>query len=1370
MEAPLDPQELVFDIEPGDELWKIVGPTLESPAHSVANPLVDRDFQALLAEFRASASRPVPLDLPGAREKEEEIQQLARRIGRRLTPVLLSAQAQEAVVQRIRQVSYGRARMTLRVQGAGRWGDLALALPWELLAPVPDSPPPVFEAALDIVREVVSEGSPELPLPTGPLRVAVTISAPEDQSALRYEDESYRLYSALAGLGQQVAFADLGGVEDLIQVVSEQRAAAVHFSGHGLPGSLVFEDETGCAEVVAIDELIRRMQVVLLKSGQAGSFPQLFFLASCHGATSVRQPGVGERGLFGRELDEGGATGLAIGPSTAAALHRSGFVQVVGYSGPIGDDLCTRAEEAFYRALSEGETTLQAVAEARGTLIEPLQVEGLRVRYPLGWAQLAVYHRGPDRPLAIPGKPAAPRGFRATQDVSGLPVLKFGFIGQRGLQHEVRKKIKDRQTLLVLQGLGGLGKTALASHLLTRAFATEEKDRLVLRCDGLQDVANPIAELRDQAEKHGEGLPAWEEAKRELRRRFPEEEPVAGFAAVVERLRQERPGLVVYADNVEALQVRPDSATGGADPLGSWRPEAEEWWAEMERLSQGGLILASTRYAWAGLDPRAWIGIEPMSRADTLRLLDSFKALAELSLAVRQRLADRVDRHPRTVELLAGLVEGQRRELGLGAEIADEWEELVVPVLPRNAEQIRADLLLAEVWRRLPGETRRHAGRLIVLRVPAPLQVVDRLGNASGRDGLVRSSLLSRFRERLLVRGEASWLNRWGFHALVRELVAAQPEAAVGREAHEVAGRAYAALIGSDPVGEETYIEIVREDRARWPLLAETVHHLLAADRGDEAWPFAHEHAVVLRDRGRYREALRILEACETAGIQGEPLAESFVLRAQFHRMLGHSIEESQRLLERALSFKIQPSLRAIALVEQGMLEELQGRLGAAEERTREGLRLIEGDEGPASGIYALLLHESARLAMLQEKWEEAEPLLRRSLSIAENVIVPVHPELGKILGSLAGVLVYLGKNEEAEPLLHRSIEILEKSSGEGDISLSVPLTSLARIMTYDERAAKGEKLAQRALDIVLRSDREDATRNPELGIVLAILARAQSAQGKPEAVVTARQALEILASSYPPDHQGVEAMRSALREIVDQGSTVEDRFQALEPQREIASEQGEVDSALVIQERIVAMIRTRQGRDGHMALASHLQELAALYRRAGRYEDAVRALEEAVELGEQYSHPNLDALKSALSVARISLGLLEFLDQKGFKTDMADVALFRESDVQSRKAWDSKERGDVPAAVAGLERSIALLRKVKEHRLKPERMRAFLLHLGRFYRQAGQLRESIAALEEAAALAQEDRDEDLETYRHDLEQTRNALARAAMEKGTAST
>ncbi|MES1243980.1 MAG: tetratricopeptide repeat protein [Acidobacteriota bacterium] len=1085
--------DLIFDLEPGREAWTVAGPDPGSAPHVVPNPLRDPGLVALLVGLREAVSAAVPLDHPEAGASIATLEALARRIAETLTPALFSDAARREVVRRIQAADRGRARLVIRVADQGPAADQALALPWELLAPAEGFA--VRDGLLDVVREAAVDGAPHLPEPAGALTVAATLAAPDDEPRLGYERESFRLQSALAALGQRVAFSDLGGLADFVEVVKGQKPAAVHFSGHGLPGELVFEDEQGFSRRVPIQDLVRELRRAL---PGAGAFPRLFFLASCHGATGEAVAGGGL------------ATALGEGPSTAATLHRSGFVQVAGYFGPVGDELCTRAEEVFYRALSRGEETLQAAARARASLREPLAIDGRRVVYPLGWAQLVLYHRGPDRPLALPaedrGNPAASYRRRVVQ-LSGLPVLETGFVGRRSLQHEIRRRVeRDGVRLIVLQGLGGLGKTALASRLLSHTFAPQAADQLVLRGRGLDGEIDPVAALRAQAENHGRvhGLPQWEERLARLREESPA--PAAGFAAVVGEIRKDRPGVVLYLDNAESLQ----------NPAGDWKPAAREWWGEMERLAQGGLVLVSTRYGWPGLPSASWISVDPMSPADVLRMLDAFPAFEALPREARERLVARVDGHPRTLEILDHLVRERLARLGPGFEPADPWTDLIEPVLPGHAEQVRADLLLQELWDRLTAAGREHAVRLGVLRVPAPRSVIDRLGEAA--EELVRTGVLTRFREQTVTDDGVEWVDRWGLHGLVRFFVEPKAAPEARQAAHLAAGVAY-----------ETWTEERGEDTAG---RAEGIQHLHAAGEGDRAWPMLLRHVRELRRQARYGEALGLLESGEAAGLSGERLAEALAFQCQLRRSLGDRSYELDLMLDRALDLK--PSDRALCFV----------------------------------------ISEHGSLLLDRKELDKAEAMIRKLLKLKERIYGPDHPEVAASLHDLAGVMADQERFAESEALLYRSLQIQLSLAGPRYASLLPTLVNLVDLLAVQGRAAEAEPLALRAFEIALETSGTD---HPDFAHTLAVIARLQSMLGRDTAPEAARRALAAFEQSLGADHPATESVAPTLRRIIA-GEGVLDPLQQAVLQARAAFQRGDVRSAIAAQERAVAAARRGGG------------------------------------------------------------------------------------------------------------------------------------------------------------------------------------------------
>ena len=171
----------------------------------------------------------------------------------------------------------------------------------------------------------------------------VNVSAPEG-SRLDYEGESYRITRALSERCRFVP-TELGTLDDLVETVRAEQPTAIHFSGHGAPGALVFEDEEGREDVVSIDDSLPRCA-----RGSTGR---------CRRSSTWRAATATTRGAV--EEPE----------SSAGPPAPRGGAQVVGYYGPIVDELSTRAEVAFYRALAEGEPTRYAVRQAREALASP---------------------------------------------------------------------------------------------------------------------------------------------------------------------------------------------------------------------------------------------------------------------------------------------------------------------------------------------------------------------------------------------------------------------------------------------------------------------------------------------------------------------------------------------------------------------------------------------------------------------------------------------------------------------------------------------------------------------------------------------------------------------------------------------------------------------------------------------------------------------------------------------------------------------------------------------------------------------------------------------------------------------------------------
>ena len=300
-------------------------------------------------------------------------------------------------------------------------------------------------------------------------------------------------------------------------------------------------------------------------------------------------------------------------PSTAASLHRSGFPQVIAYFGSVDDRQATRAAAIFYAALASGKKAREAVRRARRVSAEPHQERGRSTHvYPLGWAQLALYHRGEDTPTALPtlsGEPPVDLGeerrriferldraggSERVEGIKGVQRLRFGFVGRRKERSEVLRRWRQGERQFVVLGLGGLGKTALCTELaplLARDLKIGGAPVLALdgRHAGMQ--LSPILAFWQEVQAAGSGK-AWNQALAEFQK-----DGVTGVAlgrAVVELAKLEG-GLLVYLDDAESLQK-----PLGEGEIGQFRdPELRRFWEILlSKASPAGPLglLVSSRY------------------------------------------------------------------------------------------------------------------------------------------------------------------------------------------------------------------------------------------------------------------------------------------------------------------------------------------------------------------------------------------------------------------------------------------------------------------------------------------------------------------------------------------------------------------------------------------------------------------------------------------------------------------------------------------------------------------------------------------------------------------------------------------------------
>ena len=743
--------------------------------------------------------------------------------------------------------------------------DRILALPWELIRL--DGRFAVHEGQLDVARSVPSANASELAQPAAPFSLLVNISAP-DGSGLDYERETYTIVRALnEHLG--VVVNEMGEVDDLIAGLKRDRPPlGVHFSGHGGPGTLVFEDEYGAAKTVAIPELLAE-----IRRNTAGRLPRFLFLACCHGGDPVASAGGGKRL-----------------PSAATALHRDGITQVVGYFGPVLDDLSTCAERVFYRELADGRRTRDAVRLARSEMRRASAAIGrgfardfeeglLRGPMPFAWAQMALYHRGPDYPLGtrIHGTGAVAietteRRTEAQYPNNRTRVLKAGFVGRRKEMHALRRDLRQGRYLHVVQGSGGLGKNVFCAEALN-VYERLGWQPIALWCIDVEKSADPIAALIPQLDSSGRALcgDEWDGVLARYEAAAAADQRVRSSSghllSLLRGLLSLQPrSFVLYLDNLESLQTGP--AEGDPRGFADWRnPDCGSFWSgliALQREAPGRLaVLASTRYRHR--DFGAVMPFDGLPKDALWRMLLWFPSLRRLSEESRGWVVEELAGpshfaqpagHPRAAEFLDALIEEAIRRWEYdnsrfvpGCLPPDrEQGEIIARVLPNLDAQLSEDLLFDALWHRvLDVPARELMVRAGVLRRPGDRALLTALagqGNESAIAKLAAAGLLTEMRE---ARPEGDiQLQAYRVHPIVLRLAEARCERHedLRREGHRRAG---------------DHLEQVAKASPLWDDNLEAAYHLRERGEFDRAFDVAAPLVQWLQDRGRIQDSSFIL-------------------------------------------------------------------------------------------------------------------------------------------------------------------------------------------------------------------------------------------------------------------------------------------------------------------------------------------------------------------------------------------------------------------------------------------------------------------------------------------------------------------------------
>ncbi|HEY0003856.1 MAG TPA: tetratricopeptide repeat protein [Pyrinomonadaceae bacterium] len=286
---------------------------------------------------------------------------------------------------------------------------------------------------------------PAVPLP---LKMLALVSSPldlPDHSRLQMEREQEILLEAIndpAGQGRLRAdFEDEAKLE-ILEGSLETPYQIFHFTGHGIApengGGLLLEDAQGKSRPTSVAEVLQSLE-------RGENSLRLVVLSGCQTSRTINVAGF-------RDMARG--------------LVRGRIPAVIAMQFSISDTGGLKFAESFYTRIAAGRTLELAVHAARRALLLSddyyLQADAL--------APVLLTSNGDC--LQTTQAEAAPAVEAPKIDFSfylPLPQLSYGFYGRRREYRQVRDGIRQRnQRAVIVHGIGGIGKTALVSHVATR--------------------------------------------------------------------------------------------------------------------------------------------------------------------------------------------------------------------------------------------------------------------------------------------------------------------------------------------------------------------------------------------------------------------------------------------------------------------------------------------------------------------------------------------------------------------------------------------------------------------------------------------------------------------------------------------------------------------------------------------------------------------------------------------------------------------------------------------------------------------------------------------------------------------------------------
>lgn len=353
---------------------------------------------------------------------------------------------------------------TLKISGPESF----VRLPWELLNDgrryfVVDS-----TARLTAARLVGSHSArPEYEPPNRALRILFMAASPEGvEPVLAYEAEEAMILDSTRSAGAEVVVEESGSLEGLNYLMSAYGHGyfdVLHLTGHSFVENdepvLLLENDVGQRQLVGVDELAQAI---------GGAWPSLIFVSGC--STSA-------------------ISNETVVASVCEGLVRAGASAVIGWAMPVGDMAASMMAALLYGRLAGGSRLDDAIAHAQSRLHAEQSPFWHFLRLyvdssPLTSLVTPANTPGRDRPRVLPAS-----GEFLDPDTGRIKVAgRDHFVGRRRVIQRCLRTLAlpigspDGFEGIVIHGMGGLGKSSVASRVLER-MPSHQRVVLLARVD-----------------------------------------------------------------------------------------------------------------------------------------------------------------------------------------------------------------------------------------------------------------------------------------------------------------------------------------------------------------------------------------------------------------------------------------------------------------------------------------------------------------------------------------------------------------------------------------------------------------------------------------------------------------------------------------------------------------------------------------------------------------------------------------------------------------------------------------------------------------------------------------------------------------------